>query len=90
MKTYLNHDDFGILAVCALRYAAIRKTEVPDAVIGIVREHIRELKNEDIIILWRDCERQRQTGRYGDPVVDKPSWLMWAEIVKAEKARRGL
>ena len=90
MKSYISDDDLGILAVCALRYCMARRTESPDAVIGIVREYISELIDSDILILYNDCLRQRETGRYSESAIDKPSWLAWAEVVRKEKERRKL
>lgn len=89
-KIYISKHDIGILSIAALRYSIGRKTTMPDTVIGIARQYIHDFCDSDIVLMWQDCERQERYEKYGDPVIDKPIWIQWAEIVKAEKERRKL
>lgn len=84
----VNEHDFGILAICAIRYCQDRQTYMPDLVRGIVKPILPKLEDNDIDVLLRDCEYQEQMRLYGDEQIDKPGWLKWEEVLKAEKNRR--
>ena len=86
----IKSDDFGTLAICALRYCMGRQTYMPGAVRDVVKPHLRDMDDRDIKVMWEDCERQKEWNDFGDPVIDKPGWLEWAKTIKKEKERRGL
>ena len=44
----LEIDDFGTLAICAIRYCHGRQTYMPDLVQDIIRQHLRELSDQDL------------------------------------------
>ena len=71
MSKILN-DDFGTLAICAIRYCHGRQTYMPGLVQDIIRPHLKEL-NDNL---------------YGDERIDKPGWLKWKADLIAEKERR--
>ena len=88
MKIDIERDDFGTLCICALRYCHGRQTYMPSLVPGLVREHLKEFTDKDIAGMVDDCEYQRRANLYGDEKIDKPGWLAWEKIVKAERDRR--
>ena len=87
MSRLLN-DDFGTLAICAIRYCHGRQTYMPDLVRGIVRKHLTELSDKDLTVMIEDCDFQERMHLYGDERIDKPGWLRWKTELIAEKERR--
>lgn len=88
MQIRLEQTDFGKLAICAIRYCHGRMSYMPSLVQGILRNHLKELSDKDLGVMIEDCEFQRRTDLYGDPVVDKPDWLRWENDLRNEKKRR--
>ena len=84
----LSPDDFGALAICAIRYCHGRMTYMPDMVRDIIRPYLGRISDKDLNIMLEDCDFQRQTEMYGDERIDKPAWLKWHDELKAEKERR--
>jgi hypothetical protein len=84
----ITKEDFGTLAICAIRYCRGRQTYMPGLVQRIVRSHLTELEDRDLSVLLQDCEWMSDFD-YGDPAIDKPKWLKWKELLMAEKKRRG-
>ena len=84
----LEKDDFGILAICAVRYCHGRQTYLPYLVRNIVRPHLRELSDKDLNVMIEDCDFQERMNLYGDERIDKPGWLNWKADLIAEKERR--
>ena len=84
----LEIDDFGTLAICAIRYCYGRQTYMPDLVRGIIRPHLRELSDKDLTVMIEDCDFQERMHLYGDERIDKPGWLKWKAELIAEKERR--
>lgn len=81
----ITDEDFGILAVCAIRYCQGRETYMPELVRRIVRGHISEVTDKDLQVLINDCECQRA---FGDENIDKPGWLEWKDFLIKEQNRR--
>lgn len=84
----VSRDDFGTLAICALRYAMGRETYMPDLVRSIVKQHLRDMEQKDIEVMLQDCAWQYQHEVYGNPTIDKPGWVLWEQIIRIEKERR--
>lgn len=84
----ISEEDFGTIAICAVRYCQGRETYMPALVQGIVGVHLEELSDKDLGVLINDCKFQEQYGLYGDRNIDKPNWLKWRETLLEEKARR--
>lgn len=84
----LEIDDFGTLAICAIRYCHGRQTYMPSLVQGIIRPHLRELSDKDLSVMIDDCDFQERMHLYGDERIDKPGWLTWKDELIAEKERR--
>lgn len=83
----ITQEDFGTLAICAIRYCHGRQTYMPGLVQRIVRSHLTELEDRDLSVLLQDCEWMSDFD-YGDPGIDKPRWERWYEDLKKEKERR--
>lgn len=85
----ISEDDFGILAICAIRYCHGRQTYMPELVRGIVRGYLAEIDDRDLAVMIADCEFQEWANLYGDERIEKPRWLKWREELLAERERRG-
>lgn len=84
----ISKDDFGTLAICAIRYCQGRQTYMPDLVRGIVRPKLKELSDNDIQVMLNDCDFQERCSLYGDERIDKPGWIKWKDELLNEKERR--
>ena len=84
----LEKDDFGTLAICAIRYCHGRQTYMPDLVQGIIRPRLKELSDKDLSVMIEDCDFQERMHLYGDERIDKPGWLKWKADLIAERKRR--
>lgn len=87
MKIDISQEDFGALAICAIRYCHGRQTYMPSLVQSICKAHLKEFSDNDIGVMLIDCERMNDFD-YGNPTIDKPGWLAWHEALEAEKERR--
>lgn len=83
----IDNEDFGILAVCAIRYCQGRQTYMPELVRGIIRGHIAEVSDKDLQVMINDCESQALWGDYGSDY-DKQGWLEWKDFLINEQKRR--
>ena len=83
----ITEEDFGALAICAIRYCQGRETYMPSLIRGIVRGHISEVTDKDLQVMINDCESQALWGDYGSDY-DKQGWLAWKEFLLAEQQRR--
>lgn len=81
----INNEDFGILAVCAIRYCQGRETYMPELIREIIRSHINEVTDKDLQVMINDCECQYA---FGDENIDKPGWLKWKEFLINEQKKR--
>ena len=84
----LKEDDFGTLAICAIRYCHGRMSYMPDLVRNIIRPHLKELSDKDLNVMIEDCDFQERMQLYGDERIDKPGWLRWKSELIEEKERR--
>ncbi len=69
-----NDKDFGLLCVCAVRYALLRATYMPSEVIRIIKENIDLLDYNSIYVIKRDI-REHLDGEH--PYMfeyDKQTW----------------
>ena len=80
----LDNEDFGILAVCAIRYCRGRQTYMPSLVRRIVKGHISELSDKELQVLINDCE---YTLKWEDEIEPK-EWAEWKDMLIAEQERR--
>lgn len=84
----ITQEDFGTLAICAIRYCQGRQTYMPNLVREIVAPHLPDLSDKDLAVMIWDCEFQEKTNLYGDERIDKPGWIRWKELLIAERDRR--
>ena len=84
----LRKEDFGTLAICAIRYCQGRMTYMPDTVRKIIIPFLQSMDDRDIGVMLEDCKTQASMQLYGDERIDKPGWLEWEHLLKAEKERR--
>lgn len=89
-KVGLEQEDFGTLAICAIRYCQGRQTYMPGLVRRILKPHLWKLSDKDLRVLLEDCESQKRCNLYGDEVIDKPGWIEWKKTLEAEADRRNL
>ena len=80
-------EDFGTLCICAIRYCHGRRTYMSRLVMDIVGQHLAELSDRDVKVMYDDC-RFMNLSDYGDEVIDKPNWLLWEKKLKEEVRRR--
>ena len=84
----LEQDEFGTLAICAIRYCHGRQTYMPDLVRDIVRPRLKELSDRDLNVMIEDCNFQERMNLYGNERIDKPGWIQWKADLIAERERR--
>ena len=84
----LEKDDFGTLAICAIRYCHGRQTYMPNLVQGIIRSRLKDLSDKDLNVMIEDCDFQERMHLYGDERIDRPGWIKWREELIAERKRR--
>ena len=84
----ITKEDFGTLAICAIRYCHGRQTYMPSLVRNIISPHLPDLDDKDLMVMIEDCEFQERMKLYGDVRIDKPGWERWKELLIAEKKRR--
>lgn len=84
----LTQEDFGTLAICAVRYCRGRQTYMPDLVRSIVVPRLPDLSDKDLAVMIDDCRIQEDMSLFGDNRIDKPGWILWRELLLTEKHRR--
>ena len=83
----LNEEEFGTLAICALRYCHGRQTYMPKRVQDIVETHLSELSDNDLRVIEEDLNDMRDYD-VGDPDIDLPNWQWFQYEVEKERKRR--
>lgn len=84
----ITQEDFGVLAICAIRYCQGRQSYMPQLARGIIVPYLPDISDKDLDIMIEDCNFQERMNIYGDEYIDKPGWIRWKEILLAEKKRR--
>ena len=84
----MNQENFGTLAVCAIRYCQGRQTYMPSLIQSILKPHLHELSDKDLGVMIDDCEFQDRMNLYGSDTIDKPSWIAWKEALLEERKSR--
>lgn len=83
-----SQEEYGTLAICAIRYCHGRQTYMPSLVMGILEPHLSELTDKDLAVMIEDCDFQERMRLYGDEHIDKPGWIAWKNRLLKEKRRR--
>lgn len=84
----ITQENFGTLAICAIRYCQGRQSYMPDLVRKIIIPRLPDISDKDLRVMIEDCDFQEKMNLYGDERIDKPGWLHWKELLLAEKERR--
>lgn len=84
----ISKHDFGLVAICAIRYCHGRKSYMPSLIQNICKEHIQDFTDKDLQVMLNDCDEQKRISNYGDDVIDRPGWLRWHQILLEERERR--
>lgn len=84
----ITSEEFGTLAICAIRYCQGRQTYIPETVRKIILPKIKSISRKDLCVMLQDCGIQKQKDLYGDAVIDKPGWLEWRQSLEEELERR--
>ena len=84
----INQENFGTLAVCAIRYCHGRQTYMPSLVREIITPHLAELSDKTLAVMIDDCDFQERFDLYGSETIDKSGWIQWKETLIREKERR--
>ena len=69
-----NMNDFGLMCICAARYAIGRRTYVSSAIPRFITSNLDKLNENDLRVLRRDIKEEIRRGNYGDENIDKPYW----------------
>ena len=88
MVKNITAEDFGTLAICAIRYFQGRQSYMPSLVRSIIVPHLPDISDKDLGVMIEDCEFQAQMDLYGNKTIDMPGWIRWRELLEAEKQRR--
>lgn len=90
MNYEIDGSDFACMIICSVRYATGRMTYVVHEVADIVRKHMKDLRDDTLIILDRDIRRELERGNYGMEC-DLRIWNgLLDEIDKERKARAAI
>ena len=84
----IDNEEFGTLAVCAIRYCQGRQSYMPSTVRGIIRPYLSEISDRDLQVMINDCEYQADMSLWGDVNIDKQGWIDWKDMLIAEQKRR--
>lgn len=81
--------DFGIILICAVRYALGRKSYVPHLVMDYITPLFPKLDNKTLYIFEQDVTDARYMGGYGHSGIDEPAWMRFLSAVRNEREKRG-
>lgn len=76
--------EYGLLAVCAIRYCLGRRTYMPSTVCGIISRNLSQISNNDLNVMLRDIEEYGDTYKtYGDSC-DDITWMNMKTFLQTE------
>lgn len=83
-------DEFTCLIMAAVRYCLGRRTYMPSYITGYIKPLLPYVSDKLLYLLERDIREQGKYGddAYGDPLIDKPTWMGFYENVTSEIASR--
>ena len=83
-------DEFTCLIMAAIRYCLGRRTYMPSYITGYIKPLLPYVSDKLLYLLERDIREQGKYGddAYGDPLIDKPTWMGFYENVKSEIASK--
>lgn len=79
-------DEFTCLIMSAIRYCLGRRTYMPSYITGYIKPLLPYVSDKLLYLLERDIREQGKYGddAYGDPLIDKPTWMGFYENVTSE------
>lgn len=89
-KFEIDENDFGVLAICSIRYCFGRKTYMPSMIQEIIVHNINNLSDRDLVSILRDKDLQDTLDLFGDELIDKPGWERFWNRLEAEIEKRGI
>lgn len=94
-------ENFGIICLCAMRYALGRQTYMPSLVQDYIRGHIGEIDSETIEIMIRDIDTADKITAHmmsdghilsldglGDTKIDRPGWERFRAFLREKMEER--
>lgn len=84
-KITLTADEFGVVAVCSVRYALGRMTYMPELITSLIAKVLDKLSTKDLYVIANDI---KDAPSYGDEKIDKPTWMKFYTLVCEEIKRR--
>jgi hypothetical protein len=94
----MNDENFGIICLCAMRYALGRQTYMPGIVQDFIRSHIKKINPETIEIMIRDIDDADKIRThtlsdggtmvidgFGDTKIDRPHCESFRAFLKEKK-----
>lgn len=82
------HDAFGAVLNCAVRYAMGRQTYMPSMIIGFITPLLQHLSDKTLWCFSRDLSEPAVYGGLGDEKIDEPQWIKFKADVDEEIKRR--
>ena len=52
MTIKLTQNNFGTLAICAIRYCQGRQSYMPDLVRGVIKPYLKDISDKDLSIMY--------------------------------------
>ena len=80
-------EDFGLIVLCAFRYALGRMTYIPSVVAGFIKANINEIETRDIHIMIREIGECHEEGHLGMDC-DVKLWLDLRKWLEGELDKR--
>ena len=80
----IDNEDFGTIAVCAIRYCKDRHTYMPDLVRRIITPYISDISDKDLQVMINDMHFYS----VGDEDYDRRGWYEWKKFLLNEQAKR--
>lgn len=93
--------NFGIICLCAMRYALGRQTYMPGIVQDYIRAHIGEIGTGTVEIMIRDIDEADRITEHrmpdghiltldglGDTKIDRPGWERFRAFLKVKLKER--
>lgn len=83
MKSVPIDEDFGTMAICAVRYALGRQSYMPGLVQSYIMPMLPYLDKRTLSVMRRDIEEAAMMPcGLGDEDIDRPGWMRFLEAVK--------
>ena len=96
-----NRSDYGIICLCAMRYALGRQTYMPGLVQDYIKSNIADIETRDITTMIRDIDEANKITEHkmsdgsvlkfdglGDTNIDRPGWERFRAFLMGELEKR--